>query len=77
MKTLENVSCWTGNNKNYKLYAVKNGKEIDLTQEYVGQIDQYNDGSFERHCGKDLNALKEEYESAYYVDENEHREVIF
>lgn len=69
MATLENLTCYTGNYANYKIIATtKTGKNIDLSNEYVGFVNNTGSDSI-RKDGKDLDGIiaDENIESAHYI----------
>lgn len=69
MKTLENLTCYTGNYANYEVIAItKENRKIDLTREYVGLVNNDGKGSYWRH-GKDLSKIvaDENIVSAHYT----------
>ena len=69
MKTLENLTCYTGNYANYEVVAItKDKKKINLTREYVGLVNNDGKGSYWRH-GKDLSKIvtDENIVSAHYT----------
>ena len=68
-KTLEDLTCYTGNYATYKLIAItKDKKVLDLTREYIGLVNNDGNGSYVR-MGEDLNKiiLDENIASAYYT----------
>lgn len=68
-KTLEDLTCYTGNYATYKVIAItKDRKVLNLTREYVGLVNNDGKGSYVRN-GKDLKKIitDENIVSAYYT----------
>jgi hypothetical protein len=70
MKKIENYSDWSGQWEEYRLFGVTpEGQNIDLTEEFVGDIVVHNSGeTTERKTAKLLCEIdSKRFKSAYYI----------